>query len=124
MSRRRDRSAADALQAALEAGHTSDADLAPMLGLAGVLRGNVATSESRRAATKERMLRAAGRAWTDPIPGAGSRDHNEATDPDVHIAEVMLGHGIVVRMADVETITPDRAAKIAESLTVTIRDEL
>lgn len=107
---------ADMLEAALT---HQDEDRHPrtdeLVRTAGLLKPGVPIRESKRTETKERMLRIAASEWaTTPPPGPGSRD-GCTPGPEVHTAEVDLPDGQVY-LADVESITPQRAAEIAQEV--------
>lgn len=115
LSLRRDRRlAAERLVIALTAGDTTHPVTGGMVKVTQALRPNIAISQDRRAATKERMLRTAEYAVADGTPDAGSRD-TEMPAKDVHHALIDF-NGVRVHLADVEPLPQQRAVRLAWDL--------
>lgn len=105
--------AAEALAVELDMaaeGHTSDD---PRVQIAARLRATSVVRETWRERTKDRTLRAFQAAGTAVTEDAGTRD---SIAPEANVARLEFSDGSEVLMADVETITPEKAAKVAELL--------
>lgn len=108
----------DSLEVALTFSQQGASIECPMLPVAAALRpDDTGIHERPRAETKDRMLRAFHAAGVHTSPAVPPRtDLGES--PGVHTAAVTLPNGAALTLADIEAITPQRAADIADRIAV------
>jgi hypothetical protein len=116
MRRHRDKRAAEAFEAALAAADESHPELGPLVRLSGVLQPGTPVNQTRRAHTKDLMLRSFDVAQGRVAPAAGPVPvETPPVEPaPVNTATVVLAEGGVIYMADVEAISEARAAETAQ----------
>lgn len=110
--RSRRAAAADAFNDALTAGVADTPEHEAMMLALSALRPVQPLSESRRAATKAAMLRAASLPDAPPPGDASGSQDGLPTAPLVHTAEVLID-GDLIRVADLEPLDEARALSAA-----------
>lgn len=102
----------DRALAGVDTGDHVDPATADLVVLADAIRPAVHQSEAHRRLVYDRIMRA-GTSGAAPRADAGSRDHTAPGMFSLVAEDELVGQ---MRLADVETITPTRAAEVAERL--------
>jgi hypothetical protein len=84
---------------------------------AAALRPDTGIREARRAENKDRMLRAFHAEGRHAVAEPAVKRTDLDEPPTAHTTTVELTDGTVLRMADIEAITPERAAEITARIT-------